>query len=102
MEASWLDRVRVDASGYVVEISRDELDALVGKIGFVAGCETIVAKFEAAGADRPVELDYDEQEKLCAALEVWEDVAPDELPEGLMRLLVALVHAESDKDVGTI
>jgi hypothetical protein len=64
--------VRVTAAGNVVAISSDERDALLGKIAFVAGCEPIVAKFQAAGATRPIELDDRERNYLRTALDVWE------------------------------
>jgi hypothetical protein len=88
METNRLDRVRVDVEGNVVEINWAERDELLFKLRFVAGCETIVEKFEAVGASRPAELDDDERSRLRVALEVWaRDVVPS---DGIGRLLAAL------------
>ena len=89
MERSRLDQVHVDVAGTLVEIAWAERDWLLRKIATVAGFETIIEKFKAVGASRPVELDFDERARLRAPLEFWEH----ELPEGLVRLLVALVRA---------
>jgi hypothetical protein len=42
MEASRLDRVRIDVAGNIVEITWDERDTLLGKLRTVSECETIV------------------------------------------------------------
>jgi hypothetical protein len=89
VERSRLDQVRVDVAGDVVEITWAERDWLLRKINVVAGFETIVAKFDAVGASKPVELDFDERARLRAPLEFWER----ELQDGLARLLDALVRA---------
>jgi hypothetical protein len=44
------------------------------------------------GASRPVELDDSERSHLRVALEVWESGTV--LPDGIVRLLVALVRAD--------
>ena len=65
MEASRLDRVRIDVAGNFVEITWDERDTLLGKLRVLAGCETIVQNFaEAVGASRPVELDDEQRSRL--------------------------------------
>lgn len=98
MEAGQLDAVRVDVAGTIVEISSDERDALLGKIAFVAGCETIIAKFQAAGACGPVELDNRERNYLRTALDVWELLS--ELPDGMAHLLDTLAQANPDGNLG--
>jgi hypothetical protein len=98
MEASRLDRVQVDVAGEIVEISWDERDTLLGKLRSVAGSVAVGAKFEAVGASRPVELDGDERAHLRTVLELW---GVSVLPDGLARLLVALVRADPGGHVGT-
>ena len=67
------------------------------RVRVVAGCETIIEKFEAVGASRPVELDDGERSRLRVALEVWErDVVP---ADGIARLL-AVVRADPGGQVG--
>ena len=68
MDRSRLDRVQVDVAGNVVEITWAERDWLLNKINAVSGFESIVAKFEAVGASRPVKLDFDERARLRAPL----------------------------------
>ena len=98
MEAGRLDRVHIGTSGRMVEISWGERTELLFKLRYVAGCETIIAKFGAVRVSRPVELERAERVRLRAALEVWErDVLPS---EGLARLLDALVQAASGGRVG--
>ena len=97
MERSRFDQIRVDVAGNVVEITSAERDWLLNKIGVVSGFESIVAKFEAVGASRPVELDFDERARLRAPLEFWEH----QLTDGLVRLLDALVRVAPGGDVGT-
>jgi hypothetical protein len=86
MERSRLDQVYVNVAGTLVEIAWAERDWLLEKIRVVAGFESIVRKLDAVG--RPVELDFDERARLRAPLEFW-----GELPDGLARLLDALVQA---------
>ena len=93
MEASRLDRVRVNVPGETVEINWDELDMLLGKLRVLDGCETIVQNFEAVGASRPVELDDEQRSRLRVTLELW---GVRVLPDGLTRLLVALVRADPE------
>jgi hypothetical protein len=88
MEASRLDRVRVDVAGKIVEISWDERDTLLEELAFAADTKPIRVKFEAVGASRPVELDTEERARLRIALDDW---GSDRLqPEGIARLHEAL------------
>ncbi len=98
MEASRLDRVQVDVAEEIVEIAWDERDTLLRKLRTVAGCETIVQKFEAVGASSPVELGDEQRSRLRVTLELW---GVSVLPDGLARLLVALVRADPGGYVGT-
>ncbi len=94
METTWL--VRINVAWNIVEITSDERDALLKKIAVVAGYEPIVEKFIAVGASgRPVELDAGERSRMRVALEFWQRIR--ELPEGLERLLDALVQAAPTK-----
>jgi hypothetical protein len=93
-----LDRVGVDVAGEIVEISWDERDALLEKLETIAGCDTIVVKFDAVGASRPVHLDDEQRWRLRVALELW---GVSVLPDGLARLLIALVRADPGGHVGT-
>jgi hypothetical protein len=98
MESSRLDRVRIDVAGEIVEISWDERDTLLERLERVAGCETIVERFEAVGASRPVNLDDEQRSRLRVTLELW---GVSVMPDGLMRLLLALVRADPGGHVGT-
>ena len=89
VEGNLSDGLRVDVAGDVVEIAWAERDWLLKKIRVVSGFQTIVGKFEAVGASGPVKLDFDERARLRAPLEFWER----ELPDGLVRLLAALIQA---------
>jgi hypothetical protein len=97
---SRLQRVQVDVAGDIVAISWDEREALLKNSRKVAGLETVVQKFEAVGASRPVALDADEREALLSALRFLLEVG-DRLPDGIQRLFVALVQDELRGDVGT-
>ena len=97
VEEGRLDQVRINVQWEIVEITSAERDWLLNKIGVVSGFESIVAKFEAVGASRPVELDFDERARLRAPLEFWEH----QLTDGLVRLLDALVRVAPGGDVGT-
>lgn len=97
VERSRLDQVQVDVAGNVVEIAWAERDWLLEKIAGVSGFESVVAKFEAVGASRPVDLDFDERARLRAPLEFW----CGELTDGLVRLLEALMLAAPGGQVGT-
>ncbi len=97
MNASRLDRVQVSVAGELVEITWDERDTLLRKLLTVAGSDAIIAKFEAAGASRPVELEDAERAHLCVTLELW---GVSVLPDGLARLLIALVRADPGGHVG--
>jgi hypothetical protein len=98
MAAGRLDRVQVDVSGEIVEISWGERDALLEKLETIAGCDAIVEKFDAVGASRPVQLDDEQRSRLRVALELW---GVSVLPDGLARLLIALVRADPGGRVGT-
>ena len=97
METSRLDQLHIDVAGSVVEIAWAERHWLLEKIRGVAGFQSIVDKFEAVGASRPVELNFDDRARLRAPLEFWER----ELPDGLVRLLDALIQAAPGGSVGT-
>jgi hypothetical protein len=98
MEASRLDRVQVNVTGDVVEISWDERDALLARLRTVAGCERIVQRFEAVGASRPVQLNEEQRSRLRVTLELW---GVSVIPDGLDQLLIALVRADPGGQVGT-
>jgi hypothetical protein len=94
MEASRLDRVRIDVAGEIVEISWDERDVLLEELAFAEGMKPIRERFEAVGASRPVELDAEQCAHLRKALDDW---GSDRLqPEGLGRLHDALRRADAD------
>jgi hypothetical protein len=92
MEASELDKVRVDVAGELVEITWHERDQLLDELAFVPGSKTIREHFEAVGASRPVELDAEQRRLLSMALEEW-GAHGDVRPDGLERLLEALERA---------
>jgi hypothetical protein len=98
MEPGRLDRVQVDVVGELVEISWTERDTLLDQLQADDESDTIIDAFEAVGASRPVELDDDERTHLRVTLELW-GVAV--LPDGLARLLIALVRADPSGHVGT-
>jgi hypothetical protein len=88
MEASRLDRVRIDVAGEIVEITCDERDILLKELAFAEGTKAIRERFEAVGASRPVELDDDDRARLRKALDDW---GSDRLqPNGIARLHAAL------------
>jgi hypothetical protein len=97
VEAGRLDQVRINVQWEIVEIAWAERDWLLEKIAVVSGFESIVAKFKAVGASRPVDLDFDERARLRAPLEFWEQ----HLTDGLARLLDALVRTAPGGHVGT-
>jgi hypothetical protein len=66
-----LDRVQVDVEGQIVEITWHERDTLLHNLRDTAGCETIIERFWAAGASRPVELDSKQRSHLRLTLELW-------------------------------
>lgn len=88
MEASGLDRVRVDVAGEIVEISRDDRDVLLEELAWAADTKSIRVLLEAAEPGQPVELDAEQRDRLCVALDDW---GTDRLqPEGIARLHAAL------------
>ena len=87
-----LDAVRVGVAAQLVTISADERDALLRKLQVVAGFEGVVAKFEEADRNQPVELDIAQRLRLRVALQVWQSAS--ELSDGLERLLAALTRAD--------
>src|SRR6266571_9286465 len=94
---SRLDRVRVDVPGETIEITWDERDTLLEQLRSDAGCASIIKAFEAVGASRPVELDDKQRARLRVALELWGIAV---IPDGLARLLIALVRADPGGHVG--
>ncbi len=100
MEASRPDAVRVEVAAHIVEIDHDERDRLLRKLRLVSGFDTVIAKFEAADSGAPIQLDLVERFRLRVALEVWK-YRDDELPDGIARLLAALVQADAGGKVGT-
>jgi hypothetical protein len=92
-----LDRVQVAVAGEIVEISWKDRNTLLDKLRTVASRDTIVKQFEAVGASRPVELDDDQRSRLRVTLELWGVTV---LPDGLARLLIALVRADPGGHVG--
>jgi hypothetical protein len=98
METSRLARVHVEVAENLVEITWGERDTLLDKLRFVTGCETIIERFWSAGASRPVELDDEQRSRLRVTLELW---GVSVLPDGLARLLIALVQADPGGQVGT-
>jgi hypothetical protein len=97
MEESWLDPVRINVNGNLVEITWAERDWLLKKIAGVVGYQTIVAKFYAVEVSGPVESDFCERARLRLPLESWEQG----LPDGLARLLEALELSAPGRHVGT-
>lgn len=66
---------------------------MLRKLRIVSGFDTTIAKFEAADSGTAVHLDLVERFRLRVALEVWE-YNTDELPEGIARLLDALIQTD--------
>ena len=97
MEASRLHRVQIDVAGNIVAITWDERDKLLVKLRTVAGCEKVIQRFEAVGAGRPVDLNDEQRSRLRVTLELW---GVSVLPDGLARLLIALVQADPGGQVG--
>ena len=98
MDASQIGRVHVEVAENLVEITWDERDTLLRRLRIVGGCDTIIERFWAVGASRPVELDDEQQARLRVMLELW---GLSVLPDGLARLLIALVQADPGGSVGT-
>ena len=91
VESSRLDRVRVEVAGEIIEITWDDRDVLLEELAFAEGTKSIRERFEAVGASRPVELDWEQRARLRAALDDWGE---DRLqPEGIAHLHAALVRA---------
>jgi hypothetical protein len=90
MASGGLDKVQVDVTGEIVEITWADRDTLLAKLRFIPGTDPIIDRFVAVGASRPVELNDEQQHRLREALELW---GVRVLPDGLARLLVALVRA---------
>jgi hypothetical protein len=98
METSRLARVHIEVAENLVEITWGERDTLLDKLRFVAGCETIIERFWSVGASSPVELDDEQRSRLRVTLELWGVSVP---PDGLARLLIALVQADPGGQVGS-
>ena len=94
-----LDRVQIAVADELVDITWEDRDALLRRLGYIAGSETIVNKLEAVGASRPVELDDEQRSRLRDALRFWDGAGA--LPDGLAPLLSALVRADPGGEVGT-
>jgi len=90
--------VHIEVAENLVEITWGERDRLLDKLGDVAGSETIIERFWAVGASRPVVLDDLQRSLLRVTLELW---GISVLPDGLARLLIALVQADPGGRVGT-
>lgn len=86
-----LDRVQIPVAGDVVEIRRNERDTLLEKLRTADGGVRVIERFEAAEPGRPVQLDDEQRSCLRHLLELW---GVSVLPEGLARLLIALVRAD--------
>jgi hypothetical protein len=99
MGASRLSRVQVEVAEDLVEITWDERTVLLDKLGDAAGSGSIIERFWAVGASFPVVLNDLQRSLLRVTLERWGITA---LPDGLARLLVALVKADPAGDIGTI
>jgi hypothetical protein len=91
MGASQVARVHVEVADNLVEITWDERTALLDKLSDIADSETIVERFWSGGASRPVVLDDEQRSRLRVMLELWGITA---LPDGLARLMIALVRAD--------
>jgi hypothetical protein len=94
MEASRLDRVRVQVDGDIIEISWAERDALLNHLAYVAGSQSVRGRFEAVGASgsRAVDLTPDDRWRLRVALDDWDrDMLKS---DGISRLRDALVRAD--------
>jgi hypothetical protein len=89
MASGRLTKVQVDVAGEIVELTWGERDTLLSKLRFIADGDPIVDRFLAA-ASRPVELNDEQRARLRIALELW---GVRVMPNGLSRLLVALVRA---------
>jgi hypothetical protein len=84
-------RVHVEVGENLVEITWDERTALLDKLGDVPDSGTIIERFWSGGASKPVALDNEQQMRLRVTLELWGITV---LPDGLVRLLLALVQAD--------
>jgi hypothetical protein len=85
------DKVQVAVAGEIVELTWSERETLLARLRLLDGFETIVNAFEAVGASGPVGLDVEQREGLRVLLELW---GVRVMPDGLSRLLVALVRAD--------
>jgi hypothetical protein len=97
VQAARLDRVRISVKGEIVGITWDERDLLLDAFSDISGCETIIERFWAVGASWPVELDNEQRLRIRLTLERW---GVSVLPDGLARLLLALVRADPSGGVG--
>ena len=97
MEASRPDAVRVEVAASVVEISDGERDRLLRKLRIVGGFDSIIAKFDGADRDAPIDLDLKERFRLRAVIVAWEDGS--DLPAGIAQLRAALEQADRGNNV---
>jgi hypothetical protein len=95
---SRLARVHVEVAESLVEITWDERDMLIAHLTAAAGHDSIIESFWAVGASRPVVLNDEQRSRLRVMLELWGVTV---LPDGLARLLLALVQADPGGGVGT-
>jgi hypothetical protein len=91
-------RVHVEVGENLVEISWDERTALLDKLSDIADSGTIIERFWSGGASTSVVLNAVQRSRLRVMLELW---GGSVLPDGLARLLLALVQADPGGDVGT-
>ncbi len=91
--------MHVEVGENLVEITWDERTALLDKLSDMADSGTIIERFWAAGASIPVVLNDEQRSRLRVMLELW---GVSVLPDGLARLLLALVQADPGGDVGPV
>jgi hypothetical protein len=92
MASGGLDKVQVDVAGEIVELTWAEQETLLAKLRFIPGGDPIIDRFLAVDArPRPVDLNEEQRSRLRVTLELW---GVRVMPDGLSRLLVALVRAD--------
>lgn len=90
------DRVQVAVADEIVENPWHERDELLDRLDTVPGCEIVTQSFCAAGTNQTVDLDVEQQARLRAALDMWNDL----MPAGVGRLHAALQDADPDDSLG--
>jgi hypothetical protein len=91
-------RVHVEVGENLVEISWDERTALLDKLSNMADSGPIIERFWSGGASTSVVLNDKQRSCVRVILELW---GVSVLPDGLARLLLALVKVDPGGDVGT-